>query len=44
MAWHQSGDKPLSEPMMTQYTDAYMHYPASMSQHFLAEMVSGLGA
>ena len=24
MAWRQSGDKPLSEPMLTQFTDAYM--------------------
>ena len=25
MAWHQSGDKPLFEPMMAQFADAYMH-------------------
>ena len=24
MAWHRTGDKPLPEPMMTQFTDAYM--------------------
>ena len=24
MAWHQIGDKPLSEPMLTQFTDTYM--------------------
>ena len=24
MVWHQIGDKPLSEPMLTQFTDAYM--------------------
>ena len=24
MAWHCSGDKPLSEPMLTQFADAYM--------------------
>ena len=24
MAWCQSGDKPLSEPMLTQFTDAYI--------------------
>ena len=24
MAWRQIGDKPLSEPMLTQFTDAYM--------------------
>ena len=23
MAWRQIGDKPLSEPMMTQFTDIY---------------------
>ena len=26
MAWRRSGDKPLSEPMMVQFTDAYMHH------------------
>ena len=27
MAWHQKGDKPLSKPMLTRFTDAYMrHY------------------
>ena len=24
MAWHQIGDKPLSEPMLTQFTDTYV--------------------
>ena len=24
MAWHQTGDKPLPELMMTQFIDAYM--------------------
>ena len=24
MAWRRTGDKPLHEPMMTQFTDAYM--------------------
>ena len=24
MAWRRVGDKPLSEPMLTQFTDAYM--------------------
>ena len=23
IAWHQIGDKPLSEPMLTPFTDAY---------------------
>ena len=31
MAWRQPGDKPLSEPMMTYFTDAYMHHLTSMS-------------
>ena len=26
MAWRRTGDKPLPEPMMTQFTDAYMRY------------------
>ena len=29
MAWRQTGDKPLSEPMMTQFNDAYMRHSAS---------------
>ena len=31
MAWRRTGDKPLSEPMMTQFNDAYIHHSASMS-------------
>ena len=31
MAWRRSGDKPLSEPMMTWFTDANMRHSASMS-------------
>ena len=31
MAWCLTGNKPLSEPMMTYFTDAYMHHSASMS-------------
>ena len=26
IAWRQTGDKPLPEPMMTQYNDAYMRH------------------
>ena len=26
MPWHQTGDKPLPEPMMAQFTDAYMQH------------------
>ena len=31
MAWHQIYDKPLSEPMLTRFTDAYMRHQAEMS-------------
>ena len=31
MAWRHPGDKPLSEPMMVKFTDAYKHHSASMS-------------
>ena len=31
MAWRRPGDKPLSEPMMGKFGDAYMHLSASMS-------------
>ena len=31
MAWHRIGDKSLHKPMMTQFSDAYMHHPASMN-------------
>ena len=30
MAWRRTGDKPLSEPMMTQFNDAYMRHSATM--------------
>ena len=33
MAWCGIGNKPISEPMMAWFTDAYMHLLASMSQH-----------
>ena len=26
MAWRQTGDKPLTEPMLTQFTDAYLQH------------------
>ena len=32
MAWRRTGDKPLSEPMMTQFNDAYMRHSTSMSE------------
>ena len=31
MAWRQTGDKPLSEPMMTWFIDAYLCHMASKS-------------
>ena len=31
MAWRRTGDKPLSEPMLTQFTDAYMGHWWEMS-------------
>ena len=31
MAWRRPGDKPLSEPMMVEFTDAYMRHSVSMS-------------
>ena len=31
MAWRRTGDKPLFEPMMAQFNDAYMRHSASMS-------------
>ena len=30
MAWHRIGDKPLSEPMLTRFTDAYMRHYGEM--------------
>ena len=26
MAWHRTGDKPLSEPMLTWFNDTYMQH------------------
>ena len=26
MAWHRTDDKPLPEPMLTQYTNVYMRH------------------
>ena len=31
MAWRRTGDKPLPEPMLTQFTDAYMRHKGEMS-------------
>ena len=34
MAWRRTGDKPLPEPMITQFTDAYMRHQVEMSQDY----------
>ena len=34
MAWCQPGNKPLSEPMLTQFTDAYTVYPKKYAHGF----------
>ena len=31
MAWRWTGDKPLPEPMLAQFTDAYMRHYGEMS-------------
>ena len=31
MAWHQIGNKPLPEPMLIQFTDAYAQHWGEMS-------------
>ena len=31
MAWRQTGDKPLSEPLMADYFDAYVRHSVLMS-------------
>ena len=31
MAWHWTGDKPLTEPMLTWFTDAHMWHQGEMS-------------
>ena len=32
MAWRRPGDKPLSEPMMVTFTDAFMRHSAALSK------------
>ena len=32
VTWRRPGDKPLSEPMMAKFTDAYMRHSTSISQ------------
>ena len=31
MAWRRTGDKPLPEPMMTQFNDAYIRHKGEMT-------------
>ena len=31
MAWHRTGNKPLPEPMLIKFTDAYMRHQGEMS-------------
>ena len=31
MAWHRKGGKPLSEPILTELTDAYMRHKDEMN-------------
>ena len=31
MAWRRTGDKPLTGPMLTKFTDAYMRHSGEMS-------------
>ena len=31
MAWRRIGDKPIFEPLLTQFTDAYMQHQGEMS-------------
>ena len=39
MACRRIGDKPLSEPMMTQFNDAYMRHSASMRETHLKGLI-----
>ena len=42
MAWHRIGDTPLSEPMLTRFTDAYMQHKGEMSFNLLHSPVDSL--
>ena len=37
LAWCWSGDKPLPEPMLTQFTDAYMQHKGEMSWLYILD-------
>ena len=43
MAWRLTGAKPLSETMMTEFDDAYMHHLASMSLNLMNKCELNLG-
>ena len=38
MAWRRTGDKPLSEPMMTLFTDGHLHRSASINYAYYCHM------
>ena len=42
MAWHQPGNKPLSEPMMAQVGDAYMHHSAWMRPEWVHTQIGAV--
>ena len=31
MAWHRTGDKPLPDPMLNEFTDAYMRHKRELN-------------
>ena len=44
MAWRRTGDKTLSEPMRTQFTEAYMLHQGKMSEAFSLRPLSIVSA
>ena len=38
MAWRQTGDKPLPEPMLTRFTHAYMQHMGEMSLYICQQL------
>ena len=40
MTWRQTDDKPLPEPMLIQFSDAYMQHYGEMSQLILLRQLS----
>ena len=42
MSWRRTGDRPLSEPMMTHFSDAYMRHSASSSYQHTRKFSSNL--